>query len=51
MSDAQLGLAVVTPIIISFSVLLYRRGVLQGYSTAIAVGVSCMIAALLFIQQ
>jgi hypothetical protein len=51
MSDAQLGLSVVTPIIIGFSILLYRRGVLQGYSTAIAVGASCAIAAALFFQQ
>jgi len=51
MSDAQLGLAVAAPIIIGFSIALHRVGVLQGYSTAIAVGVSCIIAAVLFLQQ
>jgi hypothetical protein len=51
MSDAQLGLVVAAPIIIGFSLALYRMGVLQGYSTAIAVGASCVIAAVLFLQQ
>jgi hypothetical protein len=51
MSDAQLGLVVATPIIIGFSIALYRVGVLQGYSTAIAVAASCVIAAVLFFQQ
>ena len=51
MSDAQLGLVVVTPIIVGFSIALYRMGVLQRYSTAIAVGASCVIAAVLFFQQ
>jgi hypothetical protein len=51
MSDAQLGLVVATPIIIGFSIALHRMGVLQGYSTAIAVGASFVIATLLFLQQ
>jgi hypothetical protein len=51
MSDAQLGLVLATPIIIGFSIALHRMGVLQGYSTAIAVGASRVIAAVLFFQQ
>lgn len=51
MSDAQLGLVVATPIIVGFSIALYRMGVLQRYSAAIAVGTSCVIAAVLFFQQ
>lgn len=51
MSDAQVGLVVATPIIIGFSIALYRMGVLQRYSTAIAVTASCVIAAILFFQQ
>lgn len=51
MTDAQLGLVVTTPIIIGFSIALNRMGVLQTYSTAIAVLTSCVIAAALFLQQ
>jgi hypothetical protein len=51
MSDAQVGLVVATPIIIGFSIALYRMGVLQRYSTTIAVAASCAIAAVLFFQQ
>lgn len=51
MSDAQVGLVVATPIIIGFSIALYRMGVLQRYSTVIAVTASCVIAAVLFFQQ
>lgn len=51
MSDAQIGLMVATPIIIGFSVALHRMGVLQRYSTVIAVTASCAIAAVLFLQQ
>ncbi|MGE6739015.1 hypothetical protein ACQKGC_01930 [Allorhizobium pseudoryzae] len=51
MSDAQLGLVVATPIIVGFSIALYRMGVLQAYSTMIAVAASCIITAVLFFQQ
>jgi hypothetical protein len=51
MSDAQMGLVVATPIIVGFSIALYRMGVLQRYSAAIAVAASCAIAAVLFLQQ
>jgi hypothetical protein len=51
MTDAQAGLAVATPIIIGFSFALYRMGVLQRYSTAIAVASSVVIAGVLFFQQ
>ena len=51
LSDAQIGLVVATPIIIGFSIALYRMGVLQRYSTAVAVTASCVIAAVLFFQQ
>lgn len=51
MSDAQVGLVVATPIIVGFSIALYRMGVLQRYSTVIAVMASCAIAAVLFFQQ
>ena len=51
MTDAQIGLLVATPIIIGFSIALRRMGVLQGYSTAIAVCASCVIAAARFFQQ
>jgi hypothetical protein len=51
MSDAQIGLVVATPIIIGFSIALYRAGVLQRYSTIVAVAASCAIAAVLFFQQ
>jgi hypothetical protein len=51
MTDAQTGLVVATPIIIGFSIALYRMGVLQRYSATIAVVASCAIAAVLFFQQ
>ena len=51
MTDAQMGLMVSTPIIIGFSIALNRMGVLQAYSTTIAVAASCVIAAVLFFQQ
>ncbi|MFD1745914.1 hypothetical protein ACFSE1_10620 [Rhizobium helianthi] len=51
MTDAQVGLVVATPIIIGFSIALHRMGVLQAYSTTIAVAASCLIAAVLFLQQ
>jgi hypothetical protein len=51
MTDAQVGLVVATPIIVGFSIALHRMGVLQGYSTAIAVCASCAIAAVLLFQQ
>lgn len=51
MTDAQTGLMVATPVIIGFSIALYRMGVLQRYSTAVAVTVSVVIAGVLFFQQ
>lgn len=51
MTDAQIGLAVSTPIIVLFSIALYRMGVLQRYSTVAAVIASVAIAAVLYTQQ
>ena len=51
MSDAQVGLALATPIIVAFAVALKRMGVLQGYSSLAAVVFSVAIAAVLFFQQ
>jgi len=51
MTDAQIGLAVSTPIIVLFSIALYRMGVLQRYSTVTAVIASVAIAAVLYSQQ
>jgi len=51
MTDAQTGLIVATPIIIGFSLALYRMGVLQRYSAGIAVAASVVIAGILFFQQ
>ena len=51
MTDAQIGLAVATPIIVLFAVALCRMGVLQRYSAAAAVAVSVVIAFMLFTQQ
>jgi hypothetical protein len=51
MSDAQIGLVVATPVIIGFSIALYRVGVLQRYSAMAAVTASCLIAAVLFFEQ
>jgi len=50
MNDAQIGLAVSTPIIVLFSVALCRMGVLQRYSAVAAVIASVAIAAVLFTQ-
>lgn len=51
MTDAQIGLAVSTPIIVLFSIALYKMGVLQRYSTVAAVIASVAIAAVLYTQQ
>ncbi|MBD9386895.1 hypothetical protein HGO37_04970 [Rhizobium sp. CG4] len=51
MNDAQVGLIVATPIIIGFSILLYRMGVLQGPGTISAVLASAAIATVLFLGQ
>ncbi|MCV3768693.1 hypothetical protein [Rhizobium sp. TRM95796] len=51
MTDAQTGLMVATPVIIGFSIALYRMGVLQRYSTAVAVMASVVVAGVLFFQQ
>lgn len=51
MNDAQIGLLVVAPILISFAIALCRMGVLQRYSATIAVAASVAITAVLFMQQ
>lgn len=51
MTDAQVGLALATPIIIAFAIALRKMGVLQGYSSLAAVLFSIAIAAVLFLQQ
>lgn len=51
MTDAQVGLALATPIIVAFAFALKKMGVLQGYSALAAVVFSIVIAAVLFLQQ
>jgi len=51
MTDAQIGLAVATPIIIGFAILLHRMGVLQRGGTISAVLASVAIATVLFFGQ
>ncbi len=51
MTDAQVGLLVVTPIIVGFALTLQRMGVLQRGGTLSAVAASVIIAAILFLQQ
>lgn len=51
MNDAQIGLAVATPVIIGFALALYRMGVLQRTGAALAVAASLAIAASLFLTQ
>ncbi len=51
MTDAQVGLALATPIIVAFAIALRRMGVLQGYSALAAVVASIVIATTLFLQQ
>lgn len=51
MTDAQVGLALATPIIVAFAIALRKMGVLQGYSAMAAVLFSVAIAAVLFLQQ
>ena len=51
MTDAQIGLAITTPLLIGFSVMLYRMGVLQRYSLFTALAASCAICGILYLQQ
>lgn len=51
MTDAQIGLAVVTPVIVGFAVTLHRMGVLQRGGTISAVLASVVIATILFVGQ
>lgn len=51
MSDAQVGLVVVTPLIIIFALALHRMGVLRPIATLTAVLTSAAIAAVLFFTQ
>lgn len=51
MTDAQVGLTLVTPIIIGFAIMLYRMGVLQRGGTISAVVASIAIATVLFVSQ
>lgn len=51
MTDAQIGLAVATPAIIGFSLVLYRMGALQRAGTLSAVAASIVIAVILFWNQ
>lgn len=51
MSDAQIGLVTVAPIIILFAVALRRMGVLSAVASASAVGLSVAIAVVLFTTQ
>lgn len=51
MTDAQFGLAVGTPIIIAFALLLFRMGVLQRTGVISAILASIAIATVLFLSQ
>lgn len=51
MSDAQIGLAVVTPIIVGFAGLMYRMGVLQKTGTIAAVMCTLVVFAILLMGQ
>jgi hypothetical protein len=51
MTDAQIGLAVTTPVIIGFALMLFRMGVLQKGGTVTAVLASAAIATILFLGQ
>lgn len=51
MSDAQQGLAIATPLLIGFALMLYRMGVLQRTGTVLAISSSVVIAASLFLTQ
>ena len=51
MSDAQFGLLTATPIIIGFAGALRAMGVLSTTATVCAVGLSIVIAVLLFTTQ
>lgn len=51
MSEAQLGLITVTPIIIVFAAALRRMGVLSTTGTVSAVALSIAIAVVLFTTQ
>ncbi|MBU2327376.1 MAG: hypothetical protein KJ755_08500 [Alphaproteobacteria bacterium] len=51
MTDAQIGLVVVTPVIVGFALMLKRMGVLQGGGTLAAVLASMVIGVILFLGQ
>jgi hypothetical protein len=51
MSDAQIGLAVATPIIVGFAGLMYRMGVLQKTGTIAAVMCTLVVFAILLMGQ
>ncbi|MDR9808470.1 hypothetical protein [Rhizobium hidalgonense] len=51
MTDAQIGLSVVTPIIVTFAIALFRMGVLQRTGAVTAVLAAFAIAASLFLQR
>ena len=51
MSDAQIGLLTATPLIILFAAALSAMGVLSTTATASAVGLSVLIAVVLFTTQ
>lgn len=51
MTEAQFGLLIATPVIIGFSLVLYRMGALQGAGTLSAIAASIVIAVILFLGQ
>ncbi len=51
MSDAQMGLAVATPLIVIFALTLHRMRVLPPSGTLTAILLSIAIAAVLFLTQ
>ena len=51
MSDAQVGLVMATPLIITFAIMLHRMGVLRLSGTVAAVTMSIVIAVTLFMTQ
>lgn len=51
MTDAQVGLALATPIIVVFAGVLYRMGVLQKTGALAAILCSLAVAMILFFGQ
>ncbi|EJB05973.1 hypothetical protein FHX14_004519 [Rhizobium sp. BK619] len=51
MTDAQIGLSIATPVIVTFAIALFRMGVLQRTGVVTAVLAAIAIATSLFLQR